>query len=154
MCDSTAEVVLLIERINSAAEDVPLPRYMTPGAAAMDLAAAVSEAVVLAPGKTALIPTGLRLAVPPGYEAQLRPRSGLALKHNLTVLNTPGTIDSDYRGEVKIILSNFGTEPFVITRGMRVCQMVIAPVTQVRVKAVVELPVTSRGDGGFGHTGV
>jgi dUTP pyrophosphatase len=154
MCDTKSEVVLSIRRIDTATQDVPLPRYMTPGAAAMDLAAAVTETVELAPGKTTLIPTGFQLAVPTGFEAQIRPRSGLALKHNLTVLNTPGTIDSDYRGEVKIILSNFGDESFLITRGMRICQMVIAPVTQVQVQEVEQLPETGRGEGGFGHTGV
>ena len=116
MCDTNNEVVLSIKRIDASIRDVPLPRYMTPGAAAMDLAAAVPETVELAPGETALIPTGFKLAVPVGFEAQIRPRSGLALKYNLTVLNTPGTIDSDYRGEVKIILSNFGRESFQITR--------------------------------------
>ena len=154
MCDTKTEVVLSIKRIDSTTQDVPLPRYMTPGAAAMDLAAAVPEAIELAPGQTTLIPTGFQLVVPAGFEAQIRPRSGLALKHNLTVLNTPGTIDSDYRGEVKIILSNFGEESFQITRGMRICQMVIAPVTQVMVQEVEQLPETGRGEGGFGHTGV
>ncbi len=154
MCETKQPVELLIERVDSGTEDIPLPAYMTPGAAAMDLAAAVTEPLELRPGQTALIPSGFRVAIPPGYEAQIRPRSGLALKHNLTVLNTPGTIDSDYRGEVKVILSNFGTTPFTVERGMRICQMVIAPVTQVAVREVEQVPATGRGDGGFGHTGV
>jgi dUTP pyrophosphatase len=119
----------------------------------MDLAAAVSEEIILEPGQRVLVPTGLEMAVPPGYEAQVRPRSGLALTHGIIVPNTPGTIDPDYRGEVKIILLNMGTEPFAIQRGMRIAQMVILPAVQADVRTVDELPPTGRGDGGFGSTG-
>jgi dUTP pyrophosphatase len=121
----------------------------------MDLRAAVkdSEPVTLAPGARAMIPTGLTIALPPGYEAQVRPRSGLAAKHGITCLNSPGTIDADYRGEVKVILINLGQEAFVIKRGERIAQMVIAPVTRAELKVVAELDETKRGSGGFGSTG-
>ena len=134
-------------------EDLPLPKYHSAHASGMDLVAAVDEPLTLAPGAIALIPTGLRIAVPPGFEAQIRPRSGLALKHGITVMNSPGTIDADYRGEVKIILGNLGPAPFVINRGERICQMVLAPVVQAKLEVVAELDTTARGDGGFGHTG-
>jgi dUTP pyrophosphatase len=134
-------------------EDVPLPKYQSLHASGMDLCAAVTEPITLAPGEIGLIPTGLRIAVPPGYEAQIRPRSGLALKHGISVMNAPGTIDADYRGEVKIILGNLGGEPFTINRGERICQMVLCPVVQAKLDVVDELPPTDRGDGGFGHTG-
>lgn len=134
-------------------EDLPLPKYQSTHASGMDLHAAVDEPLELAPGAIALIPTGLRIAVPPGFEAQIRPRSGLALKHGITVMNTPGTIDADYRGEVKVILGNLGPELFVINRGERICQMVLAPVVQAKLEVVAELDTTARGDGGFGHTG-
>ena len=117
------------------------------------MAAAVEEPTPIAPGEIRLVPTGLYVAVPPGYEAQVRPRSGLALKHGITIVNTPGTIDADYRGEVKIIVGNIGSETFVIERGMRIAQMVIAPVVQARLEVVGELGPTDRGAGGFGHTG-
>ena len=130
-----------------------LPVYATEHAAGMDLCAAVSADVVLAPGARALIPTGLSLALPEGYEAQVRPRSGLALKHGLTVLNSPGTIDADYRGEVQIILANLGTEPFTVTRGMRIAQMVVAAHARVAWQTVERLPESARGEGGFGSTG-
>ena len=135
------------------AEGLELPAYATEHAAGMDLCAAVAGDVVLAPGQRALIPTGLALALPEGYEAQVRPRSGLALKHGVTVLNSPGTIDADYRGEVQVILANLGTEPFTITRGMRIAQMVVAAHARVVWEAVAELPATARGAGGFGSTG-
>ncbi len=135
-------------------EDVPLPRYMSEHAAGMDLSAACEQDVVLAPGQTRLVPCGFYLAVPPGYEAQVRPRSGLALKHGILLPNSPGTIDADYRGEVCVILHNAGPEPFAVQRGMRVAQMVIAPVMQAELVEVERLPDTARGDGGFGHTGV
>jgi dUTP pyrophosphatase len=122
-------------------------------AAGMDLSAAVSDDIVLEPGQRGLVPTGLVIAVPPGFEAQVRPRSGLALRSGIIVPNSPGTIDPDYRGEVKIILLNMGSEPFIIQRGMRVAQMVIVPAVQADVKSVDELPSTARGDGGFGSTG-
>ena len=119
----------------------------------MDLHAAVEQDMVLEPGGSAPIPCGFAMAVPPGYEAQVRPRSGLAAKNGISVLNTPGTIDPDYRGEVKVILVNHGREPFRITRGMRIAQMMIAPVPRVEWREVSELPPTARGEGGFGHTG-
>jgi dUTP pyrophosphatase len=137
-------------------EGLDLPGYETTGAAGMDLRAAVAanEPMTLAPGKRALVPTGFIFEVPAGFEAQIRPRSGLAFKNGITCLNTPGTIDSDYRGEVKVLLINLGTEDFVIERGMRIAQMVIAPVTQARVAEVTETTDTARGAGGFGSTGV
>lgn len=129
------------------------PSYATEQSAGMDLTAALEEAIEIAPGERALVPTGLSLALPPGYEAQIRPRSGLALKHGVTVLNSPGTVDADYRGEVKVILANLGTEPFTIERGMRIAQMVIAQYQQVQWNVVEDLDDTSRGAGGFGSTG-
>lgn len=136
-------------------EGLSLPSYETALSAGMDLRAAVPEAepIVLAPGARALAPTGLTIALPAGYEAQVRPRSGLALKHGITCLNTPGTIDADYRGEVKVILINLGAEPFTVARGERIAQMVIAPVTQATWDVVATLPETARGAGGFGSTG-
>jgi len=133
-----------------------LPAYETAGAAGMDLHAAVEDGapLTLAPGARALVPTGFIFEVPAGFEAQIRPRSGLAFKNGITCLNTPGTIDSDYRGEVKVLLINHGSEDFVISRGMRIAQMVIAPVTQVRVGETTETSDTARGAGGFGSTGV
>jgi dUTP pyrophosphatase len=137
-------------------EGLDLPAYETTGAAGMDLRAAVAEGepLTLRPGARALVPSGFILEIPEGFEAQIRPRSGLAFKNGVTCLNTPGTIDSDYRGEVKVLLINLGDEDFVITRGMRIAQMVIAPVTQVHVAEVAETNDTVRGAGGFGSTGV
>ena len=137
-------------------DGLPLPAYETLGAAGMDIRAAVPEdkPVILKLGNRALIPTGFIFEIPPGYEIQVRPRSGLAFKNGITCLNTPGTVDSDYRGEVKVILANLGQEDFVIERGMRIAQMVIAPVTQVEVFEVSETSSTARGTGGFGSTGV
>ncbi len=132
-------------------EDLPLPAYQSADAAAMDLLAAA--AADLAPGAIALVPCGFAIAVPAGYEAQVRPRSGLAAKHGVTVANAPGTIDADYRGEVKVILVNHGREPFRVERGSRIAQMLVVPVPRVVWKEVAELPPTARGDGGFGHTG-
>lgn len=136
-------------------QGLALPAYETALSAGMDLRAAVSEAapITLAPGERGLIPTGLTMALPAGYEAQVRPRSGLALKHGITCLNTPGTIDADYRGEVKVILINLGQESFTIRRGERIAQMVIAPVTQAAWDVVDALSETARGAGGFGSTG-
>ncbi len=134
-------------------EDIPLPEYQTESSAAMDIHAATNETLTLEPGAIALIPTGFAMAVPEGYEAQIRPRSGLAVKHGVTVINSPGTIDSDYRGEVKIALVNLGSESFEITRGMRIAQMLIAPVPRINWQIAEELPSTERGAGGFGHTG-
>ncbi len=137
-------------------EDLPLPAYETAGAAGMDLRAAVADdqPITLAPGQRALVPTGFVMEIPEGFEAQIRPRSGLAFKNGITCLNTPGTIDSDYRGEVKVLLINLGDQPFEITRGMRIAQTIIAPVTQVRVHEAIEASTTNRGAGGFGSTGV
>jgi dUTP pyrophosphatase len=137
-------------------EGLDLPAYETKGAAGMDLRAAVEEAspLTIGPGKRALVPTGLIFEIPDGYEGQIRPRSGLAFKHGITCLNTPGTIDSDYRGEVKVLLVNLGDEAFEISRGMRIAQMVVAPALQVRVVEIAEGTQTQRGAGGFGSTGV
>jgi len=133
--------------------DLPLPAYATPGAAGMDLLAAVAEPITLAPGERALIPTGLAIALPPGYELQIRPRSGLALRHGILLPNSPGTIDEDYRGELQVILLNTGTAPFTVERGMRIAQAVLAPVVRARWEQVAELDDTTRGSGGFGSTG-
>jgi dUTP pyrophosphatase len=136
-------------------EGLALPNYETALSAGMDLRAAVveNEPIVLQPGQRALAPTGLTIALPAGYEAQVRPRSGLALKHGVTCLNTPGTIDADYRGEVKVILINLGQAPFTITRGERIAQIVVAPVTQAQWEVAEALPQSGRGAGGFGSTG-
>lgn len=133
--------------------DLPLPRYETADSAGLDLLAAVGEDVTLPPGGRALIPSGLSIALPAGYEAQVRPRSGLALRVGVTVLNTPGTVDADYRGEVGVILINHGADDFTVTRGMRIAQMVVAPVTRLDWEIVESLPETARGAGGFGSTG-
>ncbi|MBX6743705.1 MAG: dUTP diphosphatase [Acetobacteraceae bacterium] len=135
------------------AEGLPLPGYATPGAAGMDLLAAVTAPLTIPPGGRALVPTGLRIALPPGHELQVRPRSGLALKHGILLANSPGTIDEDYRGEVQIIVLNAGTEAFTVERGMRIAQAVLAPVVRAAWREVSELPETSRGAGGFGSTG-
>jgi dUTP pyrophosphatase len=135
-------------------EGLPLPAYATPGAAGMDAVAAVTETVMLAPGERFPVPLGFCMAIPDGYEVQVRPRSGLALKHGITVPNSPGTIDSDYRGEVKALLINLGQEPFAIERGMRICQLVPAAVTRATLAVVDALDQTQRGAGGFGSTGV
>ena len=137
-------------------EGIELPSYETAGAAGMDLRAAVEagEPMTLHPGERALVPTGFIFEVPFGYEAQIRPRSGLAIKNGITCLNSPGTVDSDYRGEVKVILANLGQDDFVIERGMRIAQMVIAPVTQVTITEASGVTTTARGAGGFGSTGV
>lgn len=136
-------------------EGLPLPAYQTAHAAGLDLLAAVAQdaPIVLAPGRHAMIPTGLMIALPPGYEAQVRPRSGLAAKHGVTVLNSPGTIDADYRGEIAVLLVNHGGEPFAVRRGERIAQMVIAPVVQAKSQIVTALPASDRGTGGFGSTG-
>ena len=136
------------------AADLPLPEYATAESAGMDLAAALVEPFTLAPGERALIPTGLTIALPAGYEAQVRPRSGLALKHGITVLNSPGTIDADYRGEIGVILANLGHEEITLHRGQRIAQLVVAPVAKVVWDVVNTLPTSSRGEGGFGSTGV
>lgn len=135
-------------------QGLELPQYQTKHASGFDLLAAVSEDQILKPGQRTLVPTGISMAIPPGYEAQIRPRSGLAIKHGITMLNTPGTIDSDYRGEVKIILINLGQESFVIQRGMRIAQCVIASVVKAALVLADNLDQTRRGSGGFGHTGL
>jgi len=133
--------------------DLPLPAYMTPHAAGMDLRAALDTEVILAPGAIALVPTGLAIALPTGFEAQIRPRSGLAVKHGIGLINSPGTIDADYRGEVKIAVINLGPQAYTLHRGDRIAQMVVQRVFQARFQLVETLAETSRNDGGFGHTG-
>jgi len=135
-------------------EDIPLPSYMSDHASGMDVCAAVDGPLTLQPGEIRLIPTGLYVAIPRGYEMQVRPRSGLALKHGLTVVNAPGTIDSDYRGEVGIIIGNFGPAPFTIERGMRIAQLVVQSVVRAKLVETESLEDTARSSGGFGHTGV
>jgi dUTP pyrophosphatase len=137
-------------------ETLPAPSYATVGAAGLDLVAAVleSEPIAIRPGAWAAIPTGLILEIPPGYQGEVRPRSGLALQHGVTILNAPGTIDSDYRGEVRVLLVNLGQEEFSVTRGMRVAQIVFMPVTRVSLRESSALDATARGDGGFGSTGL
>ncbi|MDL1893273.1 dUTP diphosphatase [Sphingobacteriales bacterium CHB3] len=148
-----SEPKVQITRINGSAEDIPLPHYATEHSAGMDVCAAVEGEFVLRAGETALIPSGFAIALPEGYEAQIRPRSGLAIKHRITVLNSPGTIDADYRGEVKVILTNFGKQDFVIKRGERIAQMVIARYSRITWEERETLEETQRGAGGFGHTG-
>lgn len=147
-------VTVHVKQINpSAGQDLPLPAYQTELAAGLDLTAAVTTPVILAPGARKLIPTGLAFEIPPGFEAQIRPRSGLAIRHGITLLNSPGTIDADYRGEVQIIMINLGQEPFEIKRGDRIAQMIIAPVTRAQLLLTQDLGETKRAAGGFGSTG-
>ena len=145
-------VAIRVARVRPS--DLPLPAYATPGSAGMDLCADLPEAVDLGPGGRAAVPTGLRFEIPPGFEGQVRPRSGLALKCGVTVANAPGTIDSDYRGEVQVILVNLGSEPFRIERGARIAQLVVAPVEHASIELVEAIGETVRGAGGFGSTGV
>ncbi|MBM9604572.1 dUTP diphosphatase [Desulfopila inferna] len=147
------EIITFCRLDRQATADLGLPAYETEHAAGMDIRAAVDTFLILRAGERALIGTGLAVAIPPGFEIQVRPRSGLAVKHGVTVLNSPGTIDADYRGEIKIALINLGTEDFRITRGDRIAQLVVAPVVRANVKTALELSRTTRGDGGFGHTG-
>ena len=140
-------------RVLPEGEGLPAPSYMSADAAGADVQAAVREDVILQPGDRALIPAGFALEIPPGYEVQVRPRSGLALKHGVTLLNSPGTIDADYRGPVGVILANFGREPFTVRRGDRIAQVVVAPVSRGSFESCVELVATARGEGGFGSTG-
>lgn len=144
-------IVIAVKRLENAG-DLPLPDYETSGSAGMDIRAA--EAATIAPGKRALIGTGFAFAIPPGFEVQVRPRSGLALKQGISVLNSPGTIDSDYRGEIKAIIANLGDEPFEIARGDRIAQIIVAPVQRGNLVEVAELDDTIRGAGGFGSTGI
>jgi len=141
-----------IKRLHS--EDLPLPQYMTSGAAGVDLFAACDEEIAIPAGGRVLVPTGLAVSIPEGHEGQIRPRSGLAIKHGLTLLNTPGTIDADYRGEIKLIVINLGDKEYILKRGERIAQMVFARVEQAELVEVEELGDTVRGAGGFGHTGV
>ena len=141
---------ILIKRLS---KEVPLPKYETSGSSGMDLAANINANIDIDPGKTAIIPTGLALSIPKGFEVQIRPRSGLAAKQKISVLNTPGTIDADYRGEIKVILINLGQETFKVEKGLRIAQMVVCPVMQAQLKEVEDLNETERGKGGFGSTG-
>lgn len=153
MSDALDQVTLRVQRLKGN-EDLSLPSYETEGASGLDLRAAVNGDVTLHPGEITLVPTGLAMSVPPGYEAQVRPRSGLALKYGVGMVNAPGTVDADYRGEIGIILINWGREPFVIKRGDRIAQMVITRVSRAKVLEVDRLEPTARGGGGFGHSGV
>lgn len=135
-------------------EDIPLPQYMTDHSSGLDLFADLEEEIILAPGERKLIPTGIALSIPEGYEGQVRPRSGLALKNGVTLLNSPGTIDADYRGEIGVLLINLGQQPFKVKRGERLAQLVIAPICRVTLEWVAELDETTRNQGGFGHTGL
>ena len=141
---------ILIKRLS---KEVPLPKYETSGSSGMDLAANINANIDINPGKTAIIPTGLALSIPKGFEVQIRPRSGLAANQKLSVLNTPGTIDADYRGEIKVILINLGQESFKVEKGLRIAQMVVCPIVQAQLKEVDDLSETERGKGGFGSTG-
>jgi len=144
---------ILFKRL-SHAKDLPLPNYESSSASGMDLRAALEEPITLKPSDRSLIPTGLKMAIPQGFEAQIRPRSGLAIRSGITMLNSPGTIDADYRGEVKVIAINHSKEDFIINHGDRIAQMVIAPINQFSIKEVDDLDVTDRGEGGFGSTGI
>jgi dUTP pyrophosphatase len=145
------DITIEVKRVGSRGDPLPLPSYATSGSAGLDLRA--DEGVTLAPGQRALVPTGLAVAIPPGYEGQVRPRSGLALREGVTCLNTPGTIDSDFRGELSVILVNLGSEPVSLARGDRIAQLVVAKVSRAELRETAELPATARGGGGFGHTG-
>jgi dUTP pyrophosphatase len=146
-------VTVKISRVNRNVADLPLPNYATEGSAGMDVYAAVDGEVIIAPGERVLIPSGFSIELPVGFEAQVRPRSGLAANQGIGILNSPGTIDSDYRGEVKIILTNFSDKPFTVRRGDRIAQMVIQRYARVDWQEVAQLNTTERGEGGFGHTG-
>jgi dUTP pyrophosphatase len=148
-----AELKIRITRVGKNLTDISLPRYTTDGSAGMDLHAAVEMELVIQPGETVLVPTGYAIELPHGHEAQIRPRSGLAIKHHIGILNAPGTIDSDYRGEIKVILTNFGKNPFTVKRGDRIAQMVVARYERITWVESDSLTETDRGSGGFGHTG-
>jgi dUTP pyrophosphatase len=148
------EKVRIVIKKLPGSEDIPLPRYMSPHASGMDIHAAVTEDVLLNPGEIKLIATGISIALPEGFEGQVRPRSGLALRHGVSVLNTPGTIDADYRGEVGIILVNLGKDPFVVKRGDRIAQLTVNKVFQARLELASDLSCTARNEGGFGHSGI
>ena len=142
---------ILIKRLS---KNVTLPRYETEGSSGLDLAANIDEQVKILPGKSEIIPTGLAVAIPKNFEIQIRPRSGLAAKNQVSVLNTPGTIDADYRGEIKVILINLSNKVFIVEKGLRIAQMVVCPVIKVSLKEVTKLEITERGSGGFGSTGI
>ena len=141
-----------VQRVEEG-RDLPLPRYQTDGSAGLDLRARVDGELQLSPGERALVPTGLRMAIPVGWEGQVRPRSGLAIRHGVTLVNAPGTVDSDYRGEICVLLINLGDEPFTVKRGDRIAQIVVQAVARAELTEVDELPTTERGSGGFGHSG-
>jgi dUTP pyrophosphatase len=145
-------VIIGVQRLRPSPEALPLPQYMTAGAAGMDLMADVVDAVELQPGARALVPTGIAVEIPVGFEAQIRPRSGLALRHGVTLLNSPGTIDADYRGEIKVLLVNLGDRPYTVRRAERIAQMVVAPVARAELLETASLAASPRGAGGFGHT--
>lgn len=147
------KVRIAVRRVRDGLCEVPPPRYQTEGSAGLDLHAAVASPIAVAPGDRALVPTGWAVAIPPGFEGQVRPRSGLALRHGVTVLNAPGTVDHDYRGEVQVLLVNHGREPFVVATGDRVAQLVVCPVAHAELVEVEALDATSRGAGGYGSTG-
>lgn len=150
--DEVTTVQVLVRR-TEANTDLPLPGYVTPGSAGLDLRACIGEPLTLPPGERALVGTGISIALPPGLEAQIRPRSGLAAEYGVTLLNSPGTVDSDYRGEIRLVMINLGERPFTIRRGDRIAQMVVARVAAAQLVEVAELPATGRNTGGFGHTG-
>ena len=149
----TEEIKIKVKRLSEDYLDVPLPHYATPGSAGMDIRAAIKEDVILKPGVVELIPTNISVEIPVGYEIQVRPRSGLAVNHSIGILNSPGTIDSDYRGEVKIIIMNFGKEDFKISKGDRIAQLIVSKVYTAKIEEVKDLNSSHRGEGGFGHTG-
>lgn len=152
--DNSNPVIRFLKLRPAADTDIPMPRYMTPLAAGMDICAAMESEITLAPGAVSLVPTGFAMALPPGFEAQIRPRSGLAVKHGISLINSPGTIDADYRGEVKIALINLGNAGYTVRRGERIAQMVIQKVYQAGLEIVDQLDETDRSSGGFGHTGM
>lgn len=147
------QIEIKIKRLSEKFSDIPLPSYATEGSAGMDIRAAVNDELIIEPGKVVLVPTNLSVEIPKGFEIQVRPRSGLAANHSIGILNSPGTIDSDYRGEVKIILMNFGDRPFTIHRGDRIAQLIVSKVYSAKIVEAENLNSSSRGDGGFGHTG-
>ncbi len=150
---STAPLDVAVTRLDDAA-DLPLPAYATAGSSGLDLMASIAGPLSIAPGGRALVPTGIKIALPEGFEAQVRPRSGLAHRHGVGVLNAPGTVDADYRGEISVVLVNLGADPFVVTRGMRIAQLVVAPVARIAWRETAELPETARGTDGYGSTGL
>jgi len=149
----TEEINIKVKRLSEDYLDIPLPHYATAGSAGMDIRAAIKEDVILEPGKVEIIQTDISVEIPVGYEIQVRPRSGLAANHSIGILNSPGTIDSDYRGEVKIILMNFGKEEFKVSKGDRIAQLIVSKVYTARIEEVKDLNASHRGEGGFGHTG-